>query len=130
MFQRQKQQIQKELKNYKSLNTVLKSVDCIIIKGVTSTSITLSITGVGLILLPISAGTVCTLSLGHKIIHKLLINKHNKYKKQKEKNQLTIKSFDKLYRRTLQDKIIDKSEKESLCNNFTKYVGENKNDFV
>ena len=84
MFQRQKQQLQKEFKNYKSLNTVLKSVDSIIIKGVTSTSITLSITGVGLILLPISAGIVCTLSLGHKIIHKLLINKHNKYKKQKK----------------------------------------------
>ena len=37
-----------------------------------------------------------------------------------KKNQQTIKSFDKLYRKYLQDSIIDKTEYESLCNIFTK----------
>ena len=117
----------KKYKNYKTLNTVLESVDSIVIIAATSTSITLSITGVGLIILPISAGVACGLSLGIKVLHKLIINKYNKYKKQYERDQNTIKSLDKLYRKSLQDNVIDKNEYESLCNIFTKYVDENKN---
>ena len=118
----------KRYKNYKTLNTVLESVDSIVIIAATSTSITLSVTGIGLIVLPISAGIACTLSLGNKILREIIINKYNKYKKQYEKDQNTIKSFDKLYRKSLQDNVIDKTEDESLCNIFTKYVDENKNE--
>ena len=117
----------KRYKNYKTLNTILESVDSIVIIAATSTSITSSITGIALIILPISAGIACTLSLGNKILHKLIINKYDKYKKQYERDQNTIKSFDKLYRKSLQDNIIDKTEYESLCNIFTRYVDENKN---
>ena len=115
-------------KNYKTLNTVLESLDSIVIIGATSTSITLSITGFGLIILPISAGSVCTLSLGNKVLHKMIINKYNKYKKLYEKDQQTIKSFDKLYRKSLQDNVIDKNEYENLCNIFTEFVEESKNE--
>ena len=118
----------KRYKNYKTLNTILESVDSIVIIAATSTSITLSVAGIGLIVLPISAGIACTLSLGNKVLHKLIINKYNKYTKQYERDQNTIKSFDKLYRKSLQDNIIDKNEYESLCNFFTKYVDENKNE--
>ena len=118
----------KQYKNYKTLNTVLESIDSIVIIGATSTSITLSITGVGLIILPISAGIACTLSLGNKILHKLILHKYNKYKKLYERDQQTIKSFDKLYRKSLQDNVIDKTEYESLCNIFTRYVDENRNE--
>ena len=118
----------KKYKNYKTLNTVLESVDSIVIIGATSTSITLSVTGIGLIVLPISAGIACGLSLSNKILHKLIISKYNKYKKQYERNQNTTKSFDKLYRKSLQDNLIDKTEYESLCNFFTKYVDQNKNE--
>ena len=117
----------KRYKNYKTLNTILESVDSIVIIATTSTSITLSVTGFGLIILPISAGIACTLSLGNKILPKLIINKYNKYKKQYERDQQTIKSFDKLYRKSLQDNLINKSEYENLCNIFTAYVDENKN---
>ena len=118
----------KRYKKYKTLNTVLESVDSIVIIGATSTSITLSVTGVGLIVLPKSAGISCTLSLSNsKVLHILIKNKCNKNIKQYEKDQLTIKSFDKLYRKSLQDIVIDKSEYENLCDVFTKYVDENKN---
>ena len=117
----------KRYKNYKTLNTVIESLDSTVIIGATSTSITLSVTGVGLIILPISAGIACALSLGNKTLHKIIINKYNKYKKLYERDQNTIKSFDKLYRKSLQDNIIDKNEYENLCNIFTKYVDENKN---
>ena len=118
----------KRYKNYKTLNTILESVDTIVIIGATSASITLSVTGIGLIVLPISAGIACALSLGNKVLHKLIINKYNKYKKQYERDQQTIKSFDKLYRKSLQDNVIDKNEYESLCNIFTKYLDQNKNE--
>ena len=118
----------KKYKNYKTLNTALESVDSINIIGATSTSITLSVTGIGLIILPISAGIACTLSLGNKVLHKLFINKYNKYKKQYERDQQTIKSFDKLFRKSLQDSVIDKTEYESSCSIFTKYIDENKNE--
>ena len=118
----------KRYKNYKTLNTVIESVDSIIIIGATSTSITLSITGIGLIILPISAGFACILSLGNKVLHKLIIKKYNKYGKQYERDQKTIKFFDNLYRKSLQDNLIDKTEYEILCKIFTKNIDENKNE--
>ena len=118
----------KRYKNCKTLNTILESVDSIVIIAATSTSIKLSVTGIGLIILPISAGIACGLSLGNKVLHKLIINKCNKYKKHYERDQQTIKSFDKLHRKSLQDNVIDKTEYQSLCNIFTKYVDENKNE--
>ena len=81
-----------------------------------------------MIILPISAGIVCTLPLGNKVLHKLIIDKDKKYKKQYGKDQQTIKSFDKLYKKSLQDNEIDKNEYESLCNIFTKYLDETKNE--
>ena len=89
----------KRLKNHKTLSTVLEPVDSIIIIGAKSTSITLSITGIGLIALPISAGIACIFSLGNKKLHQLISNKYNKNKKQFEKDPQTIKSFDKLYKK-------------------------------
>ena len=109
----------KRYKNYKTLNTILESVDSIVVIGATSTSITLSVPGFGLIILPISAGIACALSLGNKILHKLIINKYHKYKKQCERDQQTIKSFDKLYKKSLEVIVIDKNEFEGLCNKFT-----------
>ena len=91
---------EKRYKNYKTLNTILESVDSVVIIAAASTSISLSITGMGLIILTISAGIACTLSLGNKVLHKLIINKYNKYKKQYERDQLSIKSFDELYRKS------------------------------
>ena len=88
-FKDKNHESKKRYKNYKTLNKILESVDSIVIDGAISTSISLSITGVGLIILPISAGIACGLSLGNKILHKLVINKHNKYKNNmKEINKL------------------------------------------
>ena len=127
-FKDKNKKSRKRYQTYETLNTILESVYSIVIIGATSTSITLSVTGVGSIILPISAGIACTLSLGNKVLHKLIINNHNKHKKQYERDQQTIKSFDKLYRKSLQDNVIDKTEYDSLCKIFTKYVDETKNE--
>ena len=85
-------------------------MDTIVIIGARSTSITLSISGIGLLVLQKSTGIACTLSLGNKVLHKIIINRYNKYKKQFDKDQQTIKTVDKLNRKFLQDIIIDKTE--------------------
>ena len=76
------------------------------------------------VVLPISAGIACTLSLGNKVLHKSIIKKYKKHKTQNQKDQQTIKSFDKLYKKSLQCNFIDKTEYESLDKFFKKYVDE------
>ena len=80
----------KSKKNYrtsKTLNRNLESVDTIVIIGATSNSTNLSTTGIGLIVLPLSARLACALTLGNEKLHKMIINKYNKYKKQNKKDQ-------------------------------------------
>ena len=77
-----------------------------------------SVTGIELIATPISTATSCGLSIGNKVIYEIIMQKYNKYKKQYEKDQQTIEPFDKLYRKSLQGKIFDKNEYESLWNIF------------
>ena len=118
----------KKYEKYKTITTILKSFDTFVIFAKTSSSITSSLTGIGLIVMPISTATACGLSIGDKVLYEIIINKYNKYKKLYERDQQTIKSFDKFYRKSLRDNIIDKIDYESLCNVFTKYVDENKNE--
>ena len=54
------------------------------------------------------------------------MSKYNEYKKRYERDQQTIKPSDKLYRKSFQDNVIDKTEYEGLCNIFTKYLEETK----
>ena len=108
-FKDKNHKTKKKYKNYESLNTLIESIDSIIIIGATSSSITLSSTGTGLIVLPMSAGIACSSSLGNKALHKLILNKNNRYKERYGRDQQTIKSFDKLYGKTLQDNVIDKN---------------------
>ena len=61
-------------RNYETLNTILESIDTVVIIGATSTSMNLSITGISLIAQPISAGIACTLTLGNKVLHRIIIN--------------------------------------------------------
>ena len=115
-------------KKYKTITTLLKSFDTFVIIATTSSSITFSLTGIGLIVIPKSTASACALSIGKKVLYEVIINKYKKYKKLYERDQQTIKFFDKLYRKSLQDNVIDKTEYENLCNIFTKYVDENKNE--
>ena len=109
------------------LTTILKSFDTFVVIATTSSSITLSVTGIGLIPIPISTATACGLSVRNKVINEIIMQKYNKYKKLCENDQQTFKSFDKLYRKSIQDNVIDKSEYERLCNIFTKYLEETNN---
>ena len=59
-------------------------------------------------------------------MYQIVMQKYNKYKKLNEKDQQTMESFDKLYRKSLQGNAIDKNEYESLCIIATSYLNESK----
>ena len=118
----------KKYRKNKTITTIIKSFDTIVIIATTSSSITLILTGIGLIAFPKSTATAWGLSIGNKVIYEIIINKYNKYKTQIELDQQTIKYFNKLDRKSLQANVIDKSEYESFCNIFTKYLEETNSD--
>ena len=125
-FKAKNNKSKKKSKKYKTITTILKSFDTFVIIATTSSSIISSLTGIGFIAIPISTATACGLSIGKKVIYEIIINNYNKYRKQYERDKNTIKSFDNLYRNFLQDNVIDKTEYESLCIIFIKYVDEKK----
>ena len=89
-FKDKNNKFKKIYKKYKTLNTILESVDSIVVIGATSFFITLSLTCIGLMISTISAKISCTLSLRKNVLYMLAINKHNKHKKLHEKDQQTI----------------------------------------
>ena len=75
----------KKQKKLKTLTTKVESFDTIVIIGTTSSSITWTITGNGLITIPISAATAYGLSIGNKVLFEILMQKYIEYKKQYQK---------------------------------------------
>ena len=118
----------KKKQKYKTLTAVLESLDTVTINGATTTSVSLSVTGVGLIVLPISAGIVCAQPVGNKVLHKIILTIYDKYTKQHQKNPQTTKSLDNLFRKSLQDNLINKKEFEPLYYNFINYIDGRENE--
>ena len=74
-----------------------------------------------MITIPISTtGNACSLSLSSEILHEIILDKYNKYKKQYQKDEKTIKPFDKLYRTSLKDNLTDKKVYEPIYDFFKK----------
>ena len=101
------------------MTTILKTFDTLVIIPTTSSSITLSLTGVDLIVIPITTATACGLSIPNKVLYETFINKYIKCKELYERDQNSFKSFINLHRNSSQDIVIDKTEYESLCNVLT-----------
>ena len=96
-FKNKNDKSKKKYKKYKTLTATIKSFDTFVIIATTSSFNTLSLTGIGLIAIPISTATACGLSIGNKVLFERVINKNNKYKRLYEKDHITTKSFDNLY---------------------------------
>ena len=68
----------KRYKKYKTTTTILKSFDKFENIATKSSSITLPLTGIGLLAIPISTATACALSMGNKVLYEVNINEYNK----------------------------------------------------
>ena len=94
-FKERNNQSKKIYKKYKTLTTILKSFDNIVFIATTLSSISLSLTGFGLIVIPISSSIACGLSITNKVLYEIVMQKYNKYKRLYEKDQQTKISCDK-----------------------------------
>ena len=84
-FKEKNNKSEKRSRKYKTLTTILKSFDLFVFIATTSSSITLSFTGIGFLALAVLTATVCGLSIGNNVIYEVIKNKYKKYKKQNEK---------------------------------------------
>ena len=111
----------KKSKQYKLINCLIQSVDGVSILAVSSTYVTLSITGVGLVVVPVASG----IGAGLCIISKLL----GEYLKRKEQHNLkkytlagrTLHDFCKLHSKCLEDNKIDLNEYNKLKQSYDTY---------
>ena len=111
----------KKFKFYKIINCLIQSIDGVLLLGVSSTAITLSVTGVGLFVVPIASG----IGAGVSIISKIL----NEYLKRKEQHNIkkytlagrTLHDYQKLHSKCLEDNKIDLNEYNKLKQTYDVY---------
>ena len=68
----------KKCKKYKRLITMIESFDTIVYIATTSSSFSLSLTGFGLLITPISSSTECGLTINERVIFEIVMQKYKK----------------------------------------------------
>ena len=68
-------------RKYKTFTSIVKSKDTIAIIATTSSSITLTLTGIELLVIPIPSGIACGLTISITKFYEIIINKNNKHQK-------------------------------------------------
>ena len=82
----------------------MKIFSCIfLLFAITSTFVTLSVTGYGLIERPIITGVPSNLTISNGVEYEKTLLKCNQHEKHYERSQQTNNSFDRFYRNILQD---------------------------
>ena len=119
----------KKCKTLKLVNTLVQGIDGVVVLGVTSTCITLSVTGVGLVVVPVASGVGAGLCILSKIVGEYLKRKEQKYIKKYTLAGKTVEDFCKLHTRSLEDNKIDLNEYNKLKETFTTYK-KNKNEIT
>ena len=105
----------------KLVNNLINSLDGIIVIGTTSASVTPSITGVGIIVVPITVGVGCATGILVKICSSYLKKKEQNYKLKYAIIQKTLDDFRQLYITSLKDNHIDEKEYQRFVTQFENY---------
>ena len=111
----------KKYTKYKLINNLTNSTDGLIIIGTTSASITPSITGVGIIVVPITSGVGCATGFLAKICSNYLKKKEQNYKLKYAITQKTLDGFRQLFTTSLKDNHIDEKEYQRFVNMYETY---------
>ena len=120
-YEMEENKYKKKYTKYKLINNIINSTDCLIIIGTTSASITLSNTGVGIIVVPITAGVGCATGILVKIFSSYLKKKEQSYKRKYTIIQKTLDDFRKLFTTSLKDNHIDEKEYHRFVRQFENY---------
>ena len=116
-----KKKYKQKYNKYKLINNLINSLDGIIVIGTTSASISLSITGVGIIVVPIAAGVGCATGILVKICSSYLKKKEQNYKIKYTFIQKTLDDFRQHYITSLKDIHIDEKEYQRFVTQFENY---------
>ena len=111
----------KKYTKYKLINNIINSTDGLIIIGTTSASGTLSITGVGIIVVPITAGVSCATGILGKICSRYLKKKEQNYKLEYIIIQQILDDFRQLITTSLKYNHIDEKEYDRFVNMYENY---------
>ena len=120
-YEMEEKKYKQKYNKYKLINNLINSLDGIIVIGTTSASISLSITGVGIIVVPIAAGVGCTTGILVKICSSYLKKKDQNYKLKYTIIQKTLDDFRQLYVTSLKDNHIDEKEYHRFVTQFENY---------
>ena len=120
-YEMEEKKYKQKYNKYKLINNLINSLDGIIVIGTTSASISLSITGVGIIVVPIAAGVGCTTGILVKICSSYLKKKEQNYKLKYTIIQKTLDDFRQLYVTSLKDNHIDENEYHRFVTQFENY---------
>ena len=120
-YEMEEKKYKQKYNKYKLINNLINSLDGIIVIGTTSASISLSITGVGIIFVPIAAGVGCTTGILVKICSGYLKKKEQNYKLKYTIIQKTLDDFRQLHVTSLKDNHIDENEYHRFVTQFENY---------
>ena len=120
-YEMEEKKYKQKYNKYKLINNLINSLDGIIVIGTISASISLSITGVGIIVVPITAGVGCATGVLVKICSSYLKKKKQNYKLKYAIIQKTLDDFRQLYITSLKDNHIDEKEYQRFVTQFENY---------
>ena len=120
-YELEEENYKKKYTKYKLINNLINSTDGLIIIGITSASVTLSITGVGIIVVPITAGVGCATDILVKICSSYLKKKEQNNKLKYTIIQKTLDDFRQLFTTSLKDNHIDEKEYDRFVNMYENY---------
>ena len=111
----------KKSKTYKILNGLIQSIDGVSVLAVSSTCVTLSVTGVGLVVVPIASGIDAGLCIISKIAGEYLKRKEQHNIKKNTLAGRTLNDFCKLHSKCLEVNKIDLNEYNKLKQTYDVY---------
>ena len=111
----------KRSKLYKIINVLIQSIDGVSVLAVSSTCVTLSVTGIGLVVVPIASGIGAALCIISKIAGEYLKRKGQHNIKKYTLAGRTLYDYQKLHSKCLEDNKIDLIEYIKLKQTYDVY---------
>ena len=111
----------KKSKTYKIINGLIQSIDGVSVLAVSSKCVTLSVTGVGLVVVPIASGIGAGFCIFSKIAGEYLKRKEQHNIKKYTLAGRTLHDYQKLHSKCLEDNKIDLSENNKLKQTYDVY---------
>ena len=121
-YELEEKKYKKKYNKYKLINNLINSTDSLLIISTSAASITLSVTGVGIIVVPIAAGVGCATGILVKICSSWLKKKEQKYIKKYACIQKTLDDFRHLYATSLKDNNINEEEYRRFVKMYENYL--------